>query len=108
MLHQPAKILPRKRAIGNDAGVAGTIADFPRFADGDAGREMLPVKQFELASTPDAFFENGMEGQRVEHRRHASALRRELDCAVVLGILLFGEMTVSAEFVIPPFKPFGG
>ena len=34
ILHEPVQIFSRERAVGNDAGVAGAVADFPRFADG--------------------------------------------------------------------------
>ena len=33
VLHEPAQVLARERAVGDDAHVAGAVADLPRFAD---------------------------------------------------------------------------
>ena len=56
------QIFARQRAIGNDADVAGTVADLPGLANSGQWRQRLMVEALQLASTPHAFFEEGMEG----------------------------------------------
>jgi hypothetical protein len=42
MFHEPAQIFSGERTVGDDAGVAGPVTDFPRFADERAGGSFLP------------------------------------------------------------------
>ena len=67
ILHQPAQIFSSQRAVGDDAGVAGPVTDFPRFANDGAGRTFLGVEAFEFASAPDAFLESRLKSERIEH-----------------------------------------
>ena len=71
IFHEPAQIFSGKRAVGNDAGVAGPVADFPRFADGRAGRQFFPVEPFDFTSAPNAFLENRMKSERIKHCDYA-------------------------------------
>ena len=104
IFHEPAQIFSGERAVGDDAGVAGPVGDFPRFADDRAGREFFAVKPFEFASAPDAFLENRLESERVKHCRLSGRLgnvRSRPDS------IFFDEMPVRAEFFVTRFQPFG-
>ena len=79
MFHQPAQRLSSERAIGNDAGIAGPVADFPGLADGLPGGQGLLIKAFEVAPAPDPFFEDGLEGEWIKHDRTA-ALQAAVGC----------------------------
>ena len=68
IFHEPAEVFAGERAVGDDAHAFGAVGDFPRLADGDAGREGLAVKLRQLAPTPDALFEDRVKSERVEHR----------------------------------------
>ena len=66
-LQQPAERLAGERAVRDHADIAGAVGDFPRLANGHAGWELLLVKRLQLATAPDAFLEDGLEEDRVEH-----------------------------------------
>ena len=67
MCHQPAQVFPRQRTVGDDAHIPGPVADLPRFANGPFRWQRFAVKPFQIAPAPDAFFENRLKGQRIEH-----------------------------------------
>jgi len=69
IFHKPTEVLAGKRAIGNDTGVAGPVADFPRFTDGLVGRQLLAVEPRQIAPAPDALLENRTEGEGIQHGR---------------------------------------
>ena len=66
IFHQPVQIFSRELAVGDDAHVAGAVADFPRLTDGFAGRRIFLEEAFQLASAPDALLEDGVKRQRIE------------------------------------------
>src|SRR5436309_3475279 len=67
MLHEPMQVFAGQRTVRDHADVAGPVAELPRFANRQSGRQRLMVDLLELAPTPDAFLKNRMEGQRIEH-----------------------------------------
>jgi hypothetical protein len=67
IFHEPVEITPGEWAIGDDAGGAGTIANLPRFANTLIGWEWLFEERFQAPTTPDAFLENRLERERIEH-----------------------------------------
>src|SRR5258708_7613971 len=67
MLRKPMQVFARQRPIGNDAQVAGTVADFPGFSDWHAGRQRFAVKLGQPPPAPDPLLENRMKGHRVKH-----------------------------------------
>ena len=68
IFHEPPKIMSSEGAIGDDADGIGAIADFQRFTNALAGREWLVEKRLKAPAAPDAFLENGLERERIEHR----------------------------------------
>jgi hypothetical protein len=68
MFHEPAQIFAGERAVEDDAFVAGTIGNFPGFADGFAGGERLGKEAFQLATAPDALLKKGLKDEGVEQR----------------------------------------
>src|SRR5881628_781019 len=72
MAHQPAQILSGQRPVGDDADAFRPVGDFPRFTDGDFGRERLAIKPRQFAPAPNALFEDGMEDQGVEGRHKSN------------------------------------
>jgi hypothetical protein len=104
VLHQPAQGLASQLAVHNDAGVAGPVTDFPRFADGFAGRQFLAIKLFDFASAPNAFLENRMENKRIEHWKSGGGLGND---TVFTRLNLLVEMAVGAEFVVASLQPLG-
>ena len=108
------QIFPRQRAVGDNADVARPVADFPRFADGRARRQIFFVKPFEVAPAPDAFLEDGMKGERIEHCGLRGRSSRGGGGAVRgrLGLFrrswdFFEEMPMRPVFFVTLFQPLG-
>ena len=69
ILHQPAESLASQRPVGDDADPFRSVRHFPGFADRIAGRQRFLVEPLKVATTPDTFLEDGLECERVEHRK---------------------------------------
>jgi len=65
--HQPAQIFAGKRPVDDDAFVAGTIRNFPGFADSFAGGQGFGKEAFQFASAPDSLLKNGLEDEWIKH-----------------------------------------
>ncbi len=89
IFHQPAQIAARQRAVGNHAGVARPVGNFPRFADRRARRQWLVVKALQIAPAPDAFLENRRERKGI--KRHGRGGFREPDDELAIGTLIGSE-----------------
>ena len=100
MLHQPAQVAASQRTVGDDAGVAGTVADFPRFADEFARRKGFAVEALQVAGAPDTLLETRLKRERVEKRR---GLRHGAESS---GARRFVELAHSAELGVAKFEPF--
>ena len=103
MFHQPAQILSGERSVRNHARAFGPVGDFPRFADGNDGRQGLSVKSFQIAPAPDAFFENGLERKRIKHGKNVevkagSPLKTYVDEDIRLGA---DSQTVADKKTVP-------
>ena len=61
MLDEPVQIFSSQRTIGDHAHIVGSVANFPRFADGDAWRQRLLIEPLEFAATPEPFLKERLE-----------------------------------------------
>src|SRR5438105_2261590 len=72
LLHQPAQVFARQRPVIDGADIILMVTDFPGLADRNARRQGLVIKLFELAIAPDAFFEDGLKRQWIQHAAKVS------------------------------------
>src|SRR5262245_2639221 len=100
------EVLAGQRAIGNHADIAGTIGNFPRFTDRNAGRERFFVKTFQISPAPHPLLENWPEREWIEH---CASLERKILTRNGRGLfgrllkqnwLFLDEMAVRAKLIV--------
>src|SRR5213593_4560634 len=67
-LHEPAQAFAGQGTIGDDAHSFRAVGDLPRFANRPRRGEGFLEKPLQVASTPNALLEDGLERQGIEHR----------------------------------------
>ena len=103
VLHQPAEVMSCKRTIGDDAGGAGAVSDFPGFSYTLARWQGFGIECFQHTPAPDALVKNRLEGERIEHR---SAFDEFAEAAIFgvallqscLGINFLKRLKIGGEY----------